>query len=129
MYVNVRHSFILSRTCTYNWLRGHTSWASSRIEVKIKSIHKNFWSLVLNFTTPRCILLFLNSKTYIVHIINCERSRSVNFPLYMYLSNKYKDQKGIFAYYDIYYWKWSNPFWLLAFAPHVFRRICSSTRV
>ena len=87
MYVNVRHSFILSRTYTYNWLRDYTSWASSGIGVKIKSVLKNFWSLVLNFTALRCTLLFLYSETYITHVINCEWSRSVNFPLHMYLSN------------------------------------------
>ena len=43
------------------------------------SLHKNFWSSVLNFTTSRYAFLFSNSETYIVHVINCEWSRSVNF--------------------------------------------------
>ena len=76
MFMSVRHSFILSRT---NWLRDHTSWASSGIGVKIKSVLKNFWSLVLNFTALRYTLLFLYSETYIAHVINCEWNRSVNF--------------------------------------------------
>ena len=62
-----------------NWLRDHTSWVLSGIGVKIKSFPKNFWSSVLNFTTPRYAFLFSNSETYIVHVINCEWSRSVNF--------------------------------------------------
>ena len=36
---------------------------------------------VLKFTTPRYTLLFLYSEIYIVHVINCEWSRSVIFPL------------------------------------------------
>ena len=84
MYVSVGHSFILPWTYTYNWLRDHTSWTSSGIGVKIKSILKNFWSLVLKFTTTRYILLFLYSEIYIVHIINCEWNRSVNFLLHMF---------------------------------------------
>ena len=90
MWVWDTHSLIFSRTYTYNWLRDHTSWASSGIGVKIKSVPKNFWSLVLNFTASRYTFLFLNSKTYIVHVINCEWSRSVNFPLHIYLSNRLK---------------------------------------
>ena len=62
-----------------NWLRDHTSWASSEIGVKIKSLPKNFWSSVFNFTTLRYAFLFLNFETYIVHVINCEWSKSVNF--------------------------------------------------
>ena len=62
-----------------NWLRDHTCWALSGIGVKIKSLRKNFWSSVLNFTTPRYAFLFSNSETYIVHVINFEWSRSVNF--------------------------------------------------
>ena len=38
---------------------------------------------VLNFTIPRYTLLFLYSKIYIVHVINCKWSRPVNFPLRM----------------------------------------------
>ena len=38
----------------------------------------------MNFTSPRYAFLFLNSKTYIVHVINCEWSRSVNFSLRMF---------------------------------------------
>ena len=33
---------------------------------------------------PRYTLLFLNSKIYIVHVINCEWSRYVNFQLRMF---------------------------------------------
>ena len=71
-----------------NWLRDHISWALSGIGVKIKSLPKNFWSSVLNFTTPRYAFLFSNSETYIVHVINCEWSRSVNFSAtHMHISN------------------------------------------
>ena len=38
----------------------------------------------MNFTTPRYALLFLNSKICIVHVINYEWSRSVNFSLPMF---------------------------------------------
>ena len=47
-----------------NWLRDHTSCVSSGIGVKIKSLPKNFWSLVLNFTTPRHAFLFSYSEIY-----------------------------------------------------------------
>ena len=40
--------------------------------------------MFLNFTTPRYAFLFLNSEIYIVHDINYEWSRSVNFPLRMF---------------------------------------------
>ena len=40
--------------------------------------------MVLNFTASRYILLFLYSEIYIVHIINCEWSGYVNFPLHMF---------------------------------------------
>ena len=62
-----------------NWLKDHASWALSGIGVKIKSLPKNFWSSVFNFTTLRYAFLFSNFETYIVHVINCEWSRSVNF--------------------------------------------------
>ena len=62
-----------------NWLRDHTSWASSGIGVKIKSLPKNFWSLVLNFTAPRYAFLFSNSETYVAHVIIFYWSRSVFF--------------------------------------------------
>ena len=38
----------------------------------------------MNFTIPRYAFLFLNSETYIVYVINCKWSRSVNFLLYMF---------------------------------------------
>ena len=62
-----------------NWLRDHISWTLSRIWVKIKSLFKNFWYSILNFTTPRYEFLFSNLETCIVHVINCKWSRSVNF--------------------------------------------------
>ena len=40
--------------------------------------------MVLNFIAPRYTLLFLNSEIYVVHVINCEWSRYVNFQLYMF---------------------------------------------
>ena len=81
-----------------NWLKDHTSWASSGIGVKIISFPKNFWSLVLNFTTPRYAFLFSNSETYIVHVIIFEWSRSVNFsPAYVL----YAIQTYIFQQLDI----------------------------
>ena len=88
MYVSVGDSYNLSRTYTYNRLRNHTSWASNGIGVKIENVLKNFWSLVLKFTIPRYTLLFINYETYLVHVINCEWNRFVNFPLHMYLSNR-----------------------------------------
>ena len=45
--------------------------------------------MVLNFTTPSYAPLLLNSEIYIVHVINCKWSRSVNFPLLMFCM-KYK---------------------------------------
>ena len=38
----------------------------------------------MKFTIPRYAILFLYSEIYIVHVINCEWSRSVNFPLHMF---------------------------------------------
>ena len=64
-----------------NWLRDHTSWALTGIGVKIKSLSKNFWSSVLNFTTSRYSLLFSYSEIYIAHVIYYEWSRSVIIPL------------------------------------------------
>ena len=55
-----------------NWLRDHTSWASSGIGVKIKSVPSTSNLLFSNFTAKIYAFLFLNSKTDIVHIINCE---------------------------------------------------------
>ena len=60
-----------------NWLRDHTSWALSGIGVKIKSLPKNFWSSILNFTTSRYSLLFSYSEIYIAHVIYYEWSRSI----------------------------------------------------
>ena len=40
--------------------------------------------MVLNFTAPMYTLLFLNSEIYIVQVINCEWSRSVNFLLHVF---------------------------------------------
>ena len=74
----------LSYSLLGNWLRDHTFWALGEIGVKIKSVPKYFWSSILNFTAPRYAFLFLNSEIYIVHVINCEWSRSVNFPLRMF---------------------------------------------
>ena len=52
--------------------------------------------MVLNFTAPRYAFFFLNSETYTIHVINYEWSRSINFPLRMfvcdtniYFSNKW----------------------------------------
>ena len=64
-----------------NWLRDHTSWASSGIGVKIKSLPKNFWSSVLNFTISRYTLLFSYLEIYIAHVIYYEWSRSIIIPL------------------------------------------------
>ena len=62
-------------------MRDRTSWAYVELEWRLKVFPStsNLW--VLNFTAPRYTLLFLNSKIYIVHVINYEWSRSVNFPL------------------------------------------------
>ena len=80
MYVSVRHSFILPLKTD----RDHTSLESSGIGVKIKVFPSTSNLLFLNLTALRYNFLFLNSETYIVHVINCERSRSVNFPLCMF---------------------------------------------
>ena len=40
--------------------------------------------MVLNFTAPRYTILFLYSKIYVVHVINCKWSKSVNFALRMF---------------------------------------------
>ena len=40
--------------------------------------------MVLNFTTLRYAFLFLISETYIVYVINCKWSRSVNFLLHIF---------------------------------------------
>ena len=38
----------------------------------------------MNFITPRYTLLFLYSEIYVVHVINFEWSRFINFPLRMF---------------------------------------------
>ena len=58
----VLDTFLFSLEHTHiNWLRDHTSWASSGFGMKIKSIPKYFKSLVLNFITPRYIILYMLS--------------------------------------------------------------------
>ena len=49
--------------------------------------------MVLNFTAPRYTLLFLYSEIYIVDVINCEWSRSINFALHMFCINMYFSNK------------------------------------
>ena len=82
--MSVSHSLILSLTHTHKLVERPHFLGTSGIEVKIKSVLKNFWYLVLKFTTPRYTLLFLNFEIYIVHVIICEWSRFVNFPLHMF---------------------------------------------
>ena len=84
MYVSVSHSLIFPWTDMYKLIERLRFLGINGIGVNIKSVPKYFEFLGLNFTTPRCALLFLNSKIYIVHVINCEWSRSVNFPLRMF---------------------------------------------
>ena len=84
LYVNVGHFLILSWTYTYKLIERPHFLDTNEIWVKIKSVPEYFLSLVLNFTAPMYILLFLYSEIYIVHIINCEWSRSVNFLLRMF---------------------------------------------
>ena len=82
--MSVSHSLIFPWTHTYKLIERPYFLGISGIRVKIKSVPKYFKSLVLNFTVARYALLFLNSEIYIVHVINCEWSRSVNFPLRMF---------------------------------------------
>ena len=87
MYVVVGHFIIFSRIYTYNWLRDHTSWVQVELKWRLKVFSRTsdlwFWN-----SPYRGTLLFLNSKTYLVHVINyewsSEWSRSVNFPLHMF---------------------------------------------
>ena len=65
-----------------NWLRDHTSWALVELEWSLK-VFLTTSNHCLKFTTPRYTLLFLYSKIYKVHFINCKWSKSVNFPLHM----------------------------------------------
>ena len=77
----MRHSLIL--VLETNWettLLGH----QVELEWRLKVFPSTSNLLFLNFTAPRYAFLFLNSETYIVHVINCEWSRSVNFPLCMF---------------------------------------------
>ena len=67
-----------------NWLRDHTSWALVELEWKLKVVLSTTSLWFLNFTTLKYALLFLNSKIYIVHVIDCEWSRSVIFPLRLF---------------------------------------------
>ena len=63
-----------------------TTLAGHQVELKwrLKVFLSTSNLLFLNFTAPRYAFLFLNSETYIVHVINCERSRFVNFLLCMF---------------------------------------------
>ena len=47
----------------------------------------------MNFIVPRYTLLFLYSEIYIVYVINCEWSRSINFALHMFCINMYFSNK------------------------------------
>ena len=64
-----------------NWLRDHTSWALVELEWRLKVFPSTSNILVLNFTAPKYTFFFLNSETYIIHVINCEWSRFVNFSI------------------------------------------------
>ena len=71
-YVNVGHSLFS------HWkLIERPHILGVELEWRIKSLPKNFWSSVLNFTTPRYTLLFSYSKIYIAYVIYYEWSRSV----------------------------------------------------
>ena len=82
--MSVRHSLILPWMHTYKLIEKLHFLGTSGIGVKIKSVLKYFWSLILNFITKRYTLLFLYFEIYVVHVINCEWSRFVNFPLRMF---------------------------------------------
>ena len=58
----------------------HTSWALVELEWRLK-VFPSALIFVLKFTASRYTLLYLNFEIYIVHVIDCEWSRSVNFPL------------------------------------------------
>ena len=84
MYVVVEHFIIFSRIYIYNWLRDHTSWAQVELKWRLKVFSRTFDLWFWN-SPYRGTFLFLNSKTYLVHVINyewsSEWSRSVNFSL------------------------------------------------
>ena len=84
MYVSVGHSFILPRTHTYKLTKRPHFLGTSGIGMKIRVFPSisNLW--FLNFTALRYTLLFLYFEIYIVYVINCEWSRSINFLLRMF---------------------------------------------
>ena len=81
MYVSVRHSLILPLET--NW---ETTFLVHQVEMEwwLKLFLSTYNPLVLNFSAPWYTYLFLNSKNYIAHVINCEWSRSINFPLRLF---------------------------------------------
>ena len=91
--------FILSLE---NWLRDHTSWASSGIGVKIKSLPKNFWSSILNFTAPRYTFLFSNFENYIAHVIIFIVS---SYYYYYYLN---EDRRKFVIYFWVFHIYWAS---------------------
>ena len=77
LYKEKKKVFSLRINVQKDWLRDHTFWAPCGTKMKIKSVPKYFWSFVLNFTAPRYTILFLNSKIYIMHVINHEWNKSM----------------------------------------------------
>ena len=78
------YSFSLKYIHITDWettLLGHQVELEWRLRVFPSAFNLWFWISLHQGT-----LLFLYSKTYIAHVINCKWSRSVNFPLHMYLS-------------------------------------------
>ena len=74
VYVSVSHSLILPWTHAYKLIERPQFLGISRIRSTSNLCF-------LNLIAPRYALLYLNSEIYIVHVINCEWSRSINFPL------------------------------------------------
>ena len=78
MYVRMRYSLILPL---------ETDWETTllrhqvELEWRLKVFPSTSNLLFLNFTVLRYTFLFFYSETYMVHVINCEWSRSVNFSL------------------------------------------------
>ena len=78
VYVWVKATLLFSLV---NWLRDYTSWALVELDWRLKVFPSTF-DLCLEIHWYA--LLFLNFEIYIVHVINCEWSRFVNFPLHMF---------------------------------------------
>ena len=104
MWVLDTLSFSLEHTHITDWettLLGYQVELEWRLKVFPSASNLWFWISLLQST-----LSFLYSKTYITHVINCEWSRSVNFPQRMFCM-RYKHIFFLHTH-DVVWWRMAS---------------------